>query len=140
MRRFMVWLAVVYGLRSAALAQTSLNLSQDLAGLGIASTNMLPNRPDLDAGPLFFQGVSYAKAHQISRVIADSGSYYFLSLQYSGSHVAWNGLSNMTIDLQGSDLYFTHPLVSGMTITNSTNLVLENFTADYDPLPFTQMR
>ena len=78
MRRFMVWLAVVYGLRSAALAQTSLNLSQDLAGLGIASTNMLPNRPDLDAGPLFFQGVGYAKAavaHQLQRVFVDRGHH-----------------------------------------------------------------
>jgi hypothetical protein len=101
---------------------------------------MLPNRPDIDAGPLFFQAVIYAKNHQIGRVIAGPGAYYFLSLQYSGSHVAWDQLSNLTIDLQGSDLYFTHPLVSGITISNSTNLVLENFTADYNPLPFTQVR
>jgi hypothetical protein len=137
----LIFLALVYGFHSPALAQTTLNLSQDLVSLGIASSNMLPNRPDVDAGPLFFQAVSgYARNHQISRVIADPGAYYFQSLQYSGSHVAWNGLSNITIDLQGSDLYFSFPLVSGITITNSTNLVLENFTADYNPLPFTQVR
>ena len=91
----------------AASAQVTLNLSQDLVRLGIASTNMLPNRRDLDAGPLFFRAVLYAQNHQIARVIADPGAYYFLSLQYSGSHVAWSQLSNLTIDLQGSDLYFT---------------------------------
>jgi hypothetical protein len=73
-------------------------------------------------------------------VIVDPGAYYFRSLQYAGSHVAWDGLRNLIIDLQGSDLYFSFPLVSGITITNSMNLVLQNFTADHDPLPFTQVR
>jgi hypothetical protein len=63
-----------------------------------------------------------------------------LSLQWSGAHVAWDQLSNLTIDLQGSDLYFSHPFVNGILITRSTNIVLQNFTADYDPLPFTQVR
>jgi hypothetical protein len=101
---------------------------------------MVPNQPNLDAGPLFFQGVSYAQMHQIGLVVANPGAYYFRSLQFAGAHVAWDSLSNMTIDLQGSDLYFSHPLVDGMVITNSTNFVLENFTADYNPLPFTQVR
>jgi hypothetical protein len=149
MKRILLLLVVAYAFQSPAPAQTTLNLSQDLVSLGIASTNMLPNRPDIDAGPLFFQAVSgYARNHQISRVIADPGAYYFSSLQYqvstptqyAAAHVAWDKLSNLTIDLQGSDLYFSHPLAGGMSITNSTNLVLENFTADYDPLPFTQVR
>jgi hypothetical protein len=101
---------------------------------------MVPNQPSLDAGPLLFRAVFYANAHQIGRVIADPGAYYFNSLQYSGAHVAWTSLSNLTIDLQGSDLYFSNPLVNGIVIFNSTNLVLENFTADYNPLPFTQVR
>ena len=114
-----------------------LNISEDLVRLGIASTNMVPNQPSLDAGPLFFQAVLYAQNHNIGVVIADLGSYYFLSLQGPQVHVAWDKLSNLTIDLQGSDLYFTHPLVDGLLITNSTNVVLQNFTADYTPLPFT---
>jgi len=132
----------------AATAQTTLNLSEDLVRLGIASGNMVPNDPTTDAGPLFFRAVLYAKNNQFGRVIADPGAYYFQSLQYlvststqyGGAHVAWDSLSNITIDLQGSDLYFSNPLVGGMSITNSTNVVLENFTADYDPLPFTQVR
>jgi hypothetical protein len=140
MRTIIVWLAVVCGVRSAAFAQTTLNMSQDLVRLRIASTNMAPNQPDLDAGPLFFQAVSYARSHQIDRVIADPGAYYFLSLQFAGAHVAWNGLSNLTIDLQGSGLHFSFPLAGGISITNGTNIVLQNFTVDYDPLPFTQVR
>ena len=140
MRTIIVWLAVLCGIRPAAFAQTTLNMSEDLVRLGIAATDMIPNQPNLDAGPLFFSAVNYAQAHQIGRVIADSGAYYFLSLQSPATHVSWNQLNNLTIDLQGSDLYFSFPLKNGILITNSANLVLENFTADYDPLPFTQVR
>lgn len=135
-RLVLTWLVIC----CPAAAQTSLNLSEDLVRLGIASANMVPNDPVVDAGPLFFPAVLYAKNHQIGLVIANPGSYYFHTLQYSGAHVGWDSLSNVIIDLQGSDLYFSNPLVSGMVITNSTNLTLQNFTADYDPLPFTQVR
>ena len=124
----------------AAAAQTTLNLSEDLVGLGIAGSNMVPNNPTLDAGPLFFRAVLYARNHQINRVIADPGAYYFLNLQNSGAHLVWDSLANLTIDLQGSDLYFSHSLVNGILITNSNNIVLENFTTDYNPIPFTQVR
>jgi hypothetical protein len=133
-------IVMLLALGGAAVAQSTLNMSQDLVQLGIATSNMIPNRPDLDAGPLFFRAVIYTKTHPISRVIAEPGAYYFRTLQYAGSHVGWDGLRNLIIDLQGSDLYFSFPLVNGITITNSTNLVLQNFAADYDPLPFTQVR
>jgi hypothetical protein len=50
-----------------------MNMSQDLVRLRIASSNLVPNRPDLDAGPLFFLAVDYAQKHQIDRLIADPG-------------------------------------------------------------------
>jgi hypothetical protein len=131
---------VYCGLCCAALAQSTLNMSQDLVKLGIASTNLVPNQPSLDAGPLFFRAVSYARVNPIDRVIADPGAYYFLSQQFPGAHVAWDKLSNLTIDLQGSDLNFSHPFSSGIVISNVTNIVLQNFTADYNPLPYTQVR
>ena len=140
LRRIVPGLALLSSIAATALAQATLNMSEDLVRLGIASSNMLPNQPSQDSGPLFFRAVSYAQAHQIGAVIADPGAYYFLSLQYSGAHVGWNQLSNITIDLQGSDLYFSFPLVHGINITNSNNVVLQNFTADYNPLPFTQVR
>ena len=133
-------IVILLALGRVAFAQTTLNVSQDLVRLRIASSNMVPDRPDLDAGPLFFVAVDYAQKHQIPRVIADTGAYYFQSLQSPGTHVAWDSLSNLTIDLQGADLYFSHPLVQGILITHATNIVVQNFTMDYNPLPFTQVR
>jgi hypothetical protein len=49
-------------------------MSTDLVRFGIASSNLVPNQPSLDAGPLFFHAVSYAQANKIERVIADPGA------------------------------------------------------------------
>jgi hypothetical protein len=125
---------------------TPLNLSQDLVPLGIAATNMVPDQLSLDAGPLFRAGVAYAISHQFDRVIANKGSYYFLSLQNPGVHVQLGGnpevpdVHDLTIDFQGSDLIFTHTLQWGITLWYNMNVVLENFTADYQPLPFSQVQ
>ncbi len=135
-RLLVVWLAI----SGSAFAQTTLNLSQDLVRLGIAATNMVPNQPGLDVTQLFLRGVGYATNHKIPRIIADKGGYYFRSLEGPAVHAALGSLSNFVIDFQGSDIYFTSPLVQGFLVTNGTNLVLQNFTADYDPLPFTQVR
>jgi hypothetical protein len=125
----------------AAYGQNTLNMSQDLVRLGIASTNLVPNDPTQDSGPLFFRAMLAAKNRSFDRVIADPGAYYFLSQQYPGGpHVQCDSLSNLTIDLQGSDLIFTLPLGAGISFSNATNIVVQNFTVDYDPLPFTQVR
>jgi len=133
-------LLALLGVGCTVSAQPTLNLSEDLVKLGIASQNMVPNQPSVDAGPLFFQGVLYAQNKKIGRVIADPGAYYFLSQQYAGTHLAWANLSNLTLDLQGSDLHFTFPVATGISLTNATNIALQNFTVDYDPLPFTQVQ
>ena len=57
-----------------------------------------------------------------------------------GGNSTTPSVSNLTIDLQGSALVFTHPLFNGIILWNNTNVVLQNFTADYQPLPFTQVR
>jgi hypothetical protein len=143
-RSFIVLFLALIGSISVR-GQTTLNLSQDLVTLGIAA-NMVPNQPSLDAGPLLSAGVAYAMAHGIDRIIADPGTYYFLNLQTSNAHVQLGGnpttpsVSNLTIDLQGSSLIFTHPLQYGIILWVNTNIVLENFTTDYQPLPFTQLR
>ena len=66
MRISLLKLALLLGFVCAASAQNILNMSQDLVRLGIAATNMVPNEPALDAGPLFMQAVSYAKQHGIT--------------------------------------------------------------------------
>jgi hypothetical protein len=107
---------------------------------------MVPNQPSLDSGPLLLHGIGYAMTHQMSRVVVDPGSYYFLSLQTENAHVQLGGnpatpdVRDLTIDFQGSDLVFTHTLQYGIILWRGTNVVLQNFTADYSPLPFTQLR
>src|SRR5262245_61086655 len=141
-----VALLLILFTQSGQAQTTTLNLSQDLVRLGIAPTNMAPNQPALDAGPLLHKGVGYAMANKIGRVIADPGSYYFLSLQTGYSHLQLGGnpttptIANITIDLQGSSLIFTHPLHYAIIIWYGVNVVLQNFTVDYQPLPFTQVR
>jgi len=135
----MVCVAVLISAR-AVLAQGTLNLSQDLVRLGIASSNMTPNQPGLDSAPLFSKAAIYLRNDSVRRVIADPGAYYFRSVGTGKAHVLLNVLTNVTIDLQGSDLYFGLPFNDGILVANSSNLVLKNFTADYDPLPFTQVR
>jgi uncharacterized protein (TIGR03437 family) len=129
------------GLLAAGVAagQTTLNLSKDLIRFGIASSNMTPNQPSQDAGPLLVAGVQYAHSHNISTVIADRGVYYFSSLMNPNWHVQLEGLNNMTIDLQGSDLIFLHA-AQALYLGYNSNVVFQNFTVDYQPLPFTQVR
>ena len=120
--------------------QTTLNLSQDLVALGIAGTNMVPNQPSQDAGPLLVQGVAYAERQGIPLVIADPGAYYFLSLQNPNWHVQLEGLHSLTIDLQHSDLIFTQTYAAALYLGFNTGVTFQNFTIDYQPLPFTQVR
>jgi hypothetical protein len=101
---------------------------------------MTPNQPSLDAGPLLTTGLAYANAHAYNRVIVDSGSYYFLSLSGQYEHVLLSGAANLSIDFQGSDLYFANPLVTALDFTGGFNTTLQNFTVDYLQLPFTQLQ
>jgi len=127
---------------SAVAQTTTLNLSADLVRLGIATANMAPNQPTLDSGPLLESGVRYATSHQMTRVIADTVSYYFLtpSTVSSGAHAAIAGSTTLplTLDLQGSDLYMARQGLTGIFLTGGTNLTLQNFTVDYLQQNYTQ--
>src|ERR1700759_1240726 len=90
-------LLVALAIASSVYSQTTLNLSEDLVALRIAGTNMIPNQPSLDAGPLFFAGVEYAKAHGVTTIVADKGTYYFASLANPNWHVQLQGINNATI-------------------------------------------
>jgi hypothetical protein len=117
-----------------------LNLSEDLVAKGIATSNMTPNTPSLDSRPLFQAGVSYAAAHGIPTVTANRGSYYFLSLNSQYQHVYLNNISNVTIDLDHSNLYFSRGNIMAIEVHDGENLTLKNFTLDYQQLPFTQLK
>jgi len=51
----------------------------NLIPLRIASQNLTPDNPNLDARPLFQAALDYAKKNKIHLITADQGSYYFLT-------------------------------------------------------------
>ncbi len=128
-------------LPNSVFAQTPavLNLSQDLVSKGIAARNMTPNTPTLDARPLFEVGIAYASRNHIPTVIADRGSYYFLTMNNPRAHALLSAPSAVTVDLQYSDLYFAQGQIIAIEVVNAANLTLRNFTVDYLQLPFTQV-
>ena len=100
---------------------------------------MTPGNPSLDSRPLLQAAIKYAIANSVANLIADPGAYYFLSLQNANTHVLISGASNLQLNFQNSDLLFAFSNVSAMQCTNCTNVTLENFTVDYQQLPFTQV-
>ena len=118
----------------------TLNVSTDLVDKGIATTNLNPNQPALDARPLLNAAVTYAKNNGIKVITANPGNYYFLTLQAYDRHLEINGLNDATIDFQGANLYFSSSNVSGIVAKNCQRLKMKNFTVDYSNLPFTQIR
>jgi uncharacterized protein (TIGR03437 family) len=119
-----------------------LNLSRDLVAKGIAASNMTPNDPSLDARPLFQAGMAYASANHIQKVVADRGNYYFLSLNSPYQHVYLKAPTDITVDLDYSNLYFAHSNIPAFFIANSAHFTLKNFTIDYLALslPFTELK
>ena len=99
-----------------AFAQTpaTLNLSRDLVTYGISGQNMTPDTPSLDARPLFEAGIAYAPKNHIPTVIADRGGYYFLSQNGAFRHALLSAITNVTVDLQYSDLCFAHSNIIGI--------------------------
>jgi hypothetical protein len=131
----------VLGLSSAD-AQTSLNLSLDLVPLGIATHNLVPDSPSLDARPLFEAGVQYAQNHHIPVLTVDRGSYYFLT-PASGTTDRYTDLfqiSDLTIDLAGSMIYFTDPFLQGFSLTECQRVTLTNFQTDFINPPYTHVQ
>jgi uncharacterized protein (TIGR03437 family) len=116
-------------------------MSQDLVAKGIAISNLVPNTPSLDARPLVEAAAAYAQKNGYATIIANPGSYYFLSLHASGSptHVLLSSTANLTIDFQHSDLYFKFSNITGFDCANCNSVTMQNFTVDYLQLPFTQL-
>src|SRR5580698_3024452 len=98
--------------------QAILNLSHDLTAKSIATSNLTPDTPGLDAGPLLAQAVAYAQKNGIATLIADRGNYYFLSLANNQTHVQITNAANLVIDFQYSDLYFQQSNRGAIWCTN----------------------
>jgi hypothetical protein len=101
---------------------------------------MIPNMSALDSQPLFAAALQYVQNNGVQLVTADPGSYYFLTSQNDFIYVFLAGLSNLTVDLQGSTLFFKYGLLRGIELDNSQNVTLKNFTIDSVVPRFTQVQ
>jgi hypothetical protein len=120
--------------------QGTLNLSRDLVRLGIASKNLTPDDPNLDARPLFQAALQYAGKHRTGLITLDHGSYYFLTPQNSETYLVFLDLSDLHVDLAGSKINFAHPFLQGFLVSNCQRFTLENFEADLLTLPYTHVQ
>ena len=140
-RRMAAGIAFLLAGGAQCFATTMLNMSHDLVRLGIAAQNLTPNQPTLDARPLLTAALNYVESHSVQVLTLDKGKYYLLSNQQSSAVLVFPNLSNMTIDLAGSTLYFVGPqLPNGLDLYYCANLKLTNFTIDYIHPPYTHVK
>jgi hypothetical protein len=131
--------ALLSGVTATAGTQ-QINLSRDLISLGIASQNLLPDNPNLDARPLVQTALSYAKKNGTRWITVDTGKYYFLTPQTFDRYLEVNAFTDLIIDFAGSDLYFKNREMIGLILSDCQRVTLTNFTVDFLNLPFTQVR
>jgi hypothetical protein len=123
-----------------AEATSTLNLSRDLVQLGIASRNLPPDDPSVDARPLFEAAVQYVRTHPVERLTVDRGTYYFLTPQDAQTYLRFPSLSDLTVDLAGSKIFFAGAFLQGFTLANCDHVTLKNFDIDFLEPPYTQVQ
>jgi hypothetical protein len=123
-----------------AARKGTINLSHDLVRLGIASSNVRPDSPTIDARPLFQAALEYARSHPIDLITVDRGAYYFLTSQDSQAYLHLAALSGLTIDLADSTVYLAGAFVRGFELVNCVNVTLTRFRTDYVNPPYTHVR
>src|SRR5579872_365606 len=125
---------------SLSMAQV-LNMSHDLVTLGITGQNLTPNNSSLDARPLFQAALNYVQSHPVQTLTLDTGAYYLLTATQGNAVLIVPNLSNLTIDLAGSTIYFNGPLLpNGIQLYYCTNVTLTNFQLDYVNPPYTHVQ
>jgi hypothetical protein len=97
-----------------AVQSEVINLSLDLVRLGIAVNNLPPDSPSTDARPLFQAALQYAMSHPVRRMTADHDAYYFLTPQDATAYLRLKSLSDLTVDLADSTVYFAGAFLQGL--------------------------
>jgi len=140
LRRAAFLVCLVAALAGSASAQV-LDMSHDLVTLGIAPQNLTPNNPSLDARPAFQAALNYVQSHPVQTLTADTGAYYLLSATQGNAVLIFPNLSNITIDLAGSTIYFNGPqLPNGLQLFYCSNVTLTNFQIDFVHPPYTHVQ
>jgi hypothetical protein len=140
MKLYFVLVACVFCLVTTKAEAGTINLSHDLVRLGIASENLAPNSPSVDARPLFQATLQYVKSHSTTLVTLDRGAYYFLTPQNQTAYLSFPALSNLTVDLVGSTIYFAGAFLQGFFLGNCQSVTLRNFKIDFLNPPYTYVQ
>jgi parallel beta-helix repeat protein len=141
MRLYLVLLACLFCLvPTRAHAQHTINLSHDLVRFGIASQNLLPNKPSVDARPLFQAALQYVASHNTALVTLDHGAYYFLTPQLPTAYLQFSAISNLTVDFAGSTVYFAGAFLQEFSLTDCRHVTLRNFVIDFLHPPYTYVQ
>lgn len=75
-----------------------------------------------------------------SQVIFDSGATYVIATNATSSGLAetlFHG-TNVVVNGNGCKILVTNPHIGFLNVSSCSNVIVEGFTVDYDPLPFTQ--
>ena len=143
---------------SPALCMAFLALSIVVPAMADPSIVVQPPRPgkdltvsvtDYGADPLgkrsswkaFVDAIEACRKLGASRLVFPKGQYIFTGQDVTrpGAHMILDGLNDLTIDGQGSELIFHH-IRHVMLLTNCQRVVVRNFTVDWDsPSPAPRM-
>ncbi len=132
--------AIAASASQATTQSDAINLSRDLVRLGIAANNLPPNSPTTDARPLFQAALQYAESHPIKRITVDRGAYYFLTPENSTAYLLLKSLSDLTIDLDDSTVFFAGAFLQGFAVVNCDHVTLTRFRADFISRPYTHVQ
>jgi hypothetical protein len=76
------------------------------------------------------------------QIVFSPGVYHFASdlepLSYNDGAFHLLGVNNLVIEGSGAEIIINRSHMSLVYAKNCTNIIVRNFTVDYDPLPFTQ--
>ncbi|MFG0249374.1 MAG: right-handed parallel beta-helix repeat-containing protein [Phycisphaeraceae bacterium JB051] len=92
-----------------------------------------------DAGTKLLADIDAAIKRGEKNIVMPKADYRFNKMLKNRRpmHIMWRDLDGVTIDLQGSSLWFENPR-TGIVLANNKNSTLKNVNLDWDPLPFTQ--
>src|SRR6516225_7227084 len=125
---------------AAPSAGITINLSHDLVRLGIASSNLQPDSPTTDARPLFQAALAYAQSHAVRLITLDHGAYYFLTPQTTQIYLLLFSLSNLTVDLADSTMYFAQAYLRSFELSKCSNVTLTRFRTEFLNEPYTHVQ
>jgi len=90
------------------------------------------------AGSALLVKIQNAADHGDKLLTIPKGDYRFDTADGNrGAHIVLKGMKNLTIDFQGSNLWFETE-ASGIQMNSCSNVTLKNVFLDWDPLPFIQ--